>query len=352
MMEATTMSQKNPVFKEVADSLSTRIRQRELPPGVALPSENELCRQFSISRFSVRKALDILEADGLIFRQPGIGSFVSENPQPSKAQKTLNIAITGPGCGFNPYIAEVFDGAQKVCSGENARLVYCPTEEFVTRGGGDMDGLILLTTHETPEYLRQLNTISASGVPVVLINRFSDLASLAYVTVDYELESRRAVELLFRMGRKRVALVNTLNISPYANSTRSDGYRAACRETGSPEVVCSVECGGVSAIPALEEFVRRERPDALFVTIQKLLDYVLLACRNVGREVGQDLAVMCFDKVDLTLPGQQEVMYVDMPLAEMAASAARFIIARRRGEKIPMMRSLCNVRFIFSSNTL
>ena len=43
------MSQKKPVFQEVAGSLSTRIRRRELTPGMALPSENELCRQFSIS---------------------------------------------------------------------------------------------------------------------------------------------------------------------------------------------------------------------------------------------------------------------------------------------------------------
>ena len=61
---------------------------------------------------------------------------------------------------------------------------------------------------------------------------------------------------------------------------------------------------------------------------------------------------MCFDKVDLSLPGQEEVMYIDMPLTEMAASAARFIIARRRGENVPMMRTLSNVRFVFSSNTL
>ena len=59
------MSQKKPVFQEVAGSLSTRIRRRELAPGMALPSENELCRQFSISRFSVRKALDMLQAKGV-----------------------------------------------------------------------------------------------------------------------------------------------------------------------------------------------------------------------------------------------------------------------------------------------
>lgn len=346
------MSQKKPVFQEVAGSLSTRIRRRELAPGMALPSENELCRQFSISRFSVRKALDILEADGLIFRQPGVGSFVSESRRPQKEQKTLNIAITGSSSGFNPYIAEVFDGAQKICSGENARLVYCPTEEFIARNGGDMDGLILMTTRETPDDFRRLNAISGNGIPVVLINRFSDLPNLAYATVDYELESRRAVELLFRMGRKRVGLIQTASLNSYANQTRTAGYREACRQAGRPELICTVDCGGVSAISTLEDFLRKERPDALFVTMQRLLDYVLLAGRTAGRGIGQDLAVMCFDKVDLSLPGQEEVMYIDMPLAEMAASAAHFIIARRRGEEVPMMRTLSNVRFVFSSNTL
>ena len=230
--KAMEMSQKKPVFQEVAGSLSTRIRRRELTPGMALPSENELCRQFSISRFSVRKALDILEADGLIFRQPGVGSFVSESRRPQKEQKTLNIAITGSSSGFNPYIAEVFDGAQKICSGENARLVYCPTEEFIARNGGDMDGLILMTTRETPDDFRRLNAISGSGIPVVLINRFSDLPNLAYATVDYELESRRAVELLFRMGRKRVGLIQTASLNSYANQTRTAGYREACRQAG------------------------------------------------------------------------------------------------------------------------
>ncbi|HBP06173.1 MAG TPA: hypothetical protein DFL85_00265 [Lentisphaeria bacterium] len=72
------MEQKIPVFKETAGTLSAQIRERNFAPGTAQPSENELCRRYSISCFPVRKALSLLEADDLIVRQPGIRSIVRE----------------------------------------------------------------------------------------------------------------------------------------------------------------------------------------------------------------------------------------------------------------------------------
>lgn len=65
------MEQKIPVFKETAGTLSAQIRERNFAPGTAQPSENELCRRYSISCFPVQKALSLLEADDLIVRQPG-----------------------------------------------------------------------------------------------------------------------------------------------------------------------------------------------------------------------------------------------------------------------------------------
>ncbi|MEL7833771.1 GntR family transcriptional regulator [Fodinibius sp. Rm-B-1B1-1] len=44
-----------------------------------LPSENQLCEKFDVSRVTVRKALQTLENDGLIYRSQGLGSFVSDD---------------------------------------------------------------------------------------------------------------------------------------------------------------------------------------------------------------------------------------------------------------------------------
>jgi DNA-binding GntR family transcriptional regulator len=67
-------------YDRVASELRDRILSRLIEPGQQLPTENELIREFSVSRITVRRALEILEEEHLIHRRQGKGSFVSPNP--------------------------------------------------------------------------------------------------------------------------------------------------------------------------------------------------------------------------------------------------------------------------------
>ncbi len=57
---------------------------RDLPPtGEArLPTERALAGQLGISRRSVRRALEVLEADGEVWRRQGSGTFAGPRPRP------------------------------------------------------------------------------------------------------------------------------------------------------------------------------------------------------------------------------------------------------------------------------
>lgn len=60
----------------IVEQIEDSIRKGELLPNNKLPSERELAKMFEVSRTSVREALNILQAKGLIVSSQGDGTFV------------------------------------------------------------------------------------------------------------------------------------------------------------------------------------------------------------------------------------------------------------------------------------
>lgn len=60
--------------------LQAYLAQLDLPEDGRLPPERELCESFGVSRGDLRKALDVLEKDGHIWRHVGKGTFVGSGP--------------------------------------------------------------------------------------------------------------------------------------------------------------------------------------------------------------------------------------------------------------------------------
>lgn len=55
-----------PGYKTIAGTITERIYQGNYQPGSYLPSENELAREFKVTRTTIRKALNILKEKGTI----------------------------------------------------------------------------------------------------------------------------------------------------------------------------------------------------------------------------------------------------------------------------------------------
>lgn len=60
-----------PLHARIKDSLLQAILTGNVPPDGTLPSEDELARQFNVSRATVRTALSALEREGIITKQRG-----------------------------------------------------------------------------------------------------------------------------------------------------------------------------------------------------------------------------------------------------------------------------------------
>lgn len=67
-----------PLYHQLEEDLKARIAKGEFVAGAMLPTEEQIGHTYGVSRITVRRALESLEAKGLIRRRRGVGSFVSE----------------------------------------------------------------------------------------------------------------------------------------------------------------------------------------------------------------------------------------------------------------------------------
>ncbi|BAI74302.1 transcriptional regulator (plasmid) [Azospirillum sp. B510] len=63
------------LYRQIADRLRDEIASGRFEPSGRLPTESEIGSRFAVSRVTVRLALDRLEAEGLIERRKGKGTF-------------------------------------------------------------------------------------------------------------------------------------------------------------------------------------------------------------------------------------------------------------------------------------
>jgi GntR family transcriptional regulator/GntR family frlABCD operon transcriptional regulator len=69
-----------PQYRQLYEVLRKQIIDGTFRPGDLLPSENDLCAQFGITRPTVRHALDYLMNEGMIRKHQGKGSIVTGPP--------------------------------------------------------------------------------------------------------------------------------------------------------------------------------------------------------------------------------------------------------------------------------
>lgn len=73
-----------PLYSRVATIIQNKITSGQYEAGERLPTEEELVRYFEVSKITIRSALSILEANGLIIRGRGKGTYVTDAIQEVK----------------------------------------------------------------------------------------------------------------------------------------------------------------------------------------------------------------------------------------------------------------------------
>jgi GntR family transcriptional regulator len=68
-----------PRWRQVYEIIRDRIRDGTYPPGAKIPTVLELIAEFHMANMTAQKVFRQLRMDGLIYTEPGMGSFVVED---------------------------------------------------------------------------------------------------------------------------------------------------------------------------------------------------------------------------------------------------------------------------------
>ena len=151
-----------PYYFQIVTLLRRKIEEGELPAGLKLPNELELAKRFGVSRVPVRRAFSMLEADGLLVRQRGRGTFVAEDPP------TPNFAVFS-GL-IEDYVSTGMKGTLRLLSMEKIPAPRTMAEFFG------------FAEEETVMLFRRLRTVD--GVPYSYIMNYLPLSTAAKVPIE------------------------------------------------------------------------------------------------------------------------------------------------------------------------
>ena len=89
---------KKSLSRQVMEAIEKMIREREMGPGDVLPTETQIAEELSVSKSSVREAIKMLEALGVVEIRRGLCTVISENPEQGYLNVTLaHLYLTSGG---------------------------------------------------------------------------------------------------------------------------------------------------------------------------------------------------------------------------------------------------------------
>ena len=227
------MSNENTKAKTICEAL-----RRELQGMRALPSERALMRRFAAARETVRRALAELQAEGLVVRQVGKGTFPSKRAR--QVPGRIGLIVLSYAEIFAPICAEIGRLCRarglELLFGDVSALDYTARAEQARRFARDfvaqrVSGVILqpigFMENATALNAEMRDLFAAANVPVVLLDSGwpDGLGAADVVGVDNFRCGQALAEHLLARGARR-CLFLTRSYAPPSNQLRYEGVRS------------------------------------------------------------------------------------------------------------------------------
>lgn len=304
---------RTPLYAQVESYVRDQIRSGRWKPGRRLPSENQLCKQFDVSRITIRGAMEKLVEEGVVYRIQGRGSYVSDDaggepkryPVGPEAMhgELLPVAVLLPRLR-GMLTTSLLAGVEQGLAASRYRILLLTTDDDQTREEEKLREAIragargmIVYPAEGRTYSEEMLRLTLDRYPIVVIDRYVRGVKTHCVCSDHFTGAYEATEHLLRLGHRRIAFVTT----PYSRTTsleeRLDGFRQALNDYGvvldRSLVLERVESEAIAAFLAANADVT-----ALFAVNEGIGQNAIRAAEASGKRVPADLSVVFFDDYD------------------------------------------------------
>ncbi|MDE7326202.1 MAG: GntR family transcriptional regulator [Lachnospiraceae bacterium] len=200
-------------YEDINQWLREKIADGTFAIGDKIPSENELALMFGYSRQTVRQAIGLLEAEGILIRAQGSGTFVNRRAIKKNHSPTMRIGVIA-SCLDDFNFPGIIRGIESVLGEHHYTISLCIThnrqtnEETALRKilAGGVDGLIVEGTKTALPNVNELlyNEIMDRGIPLVFFNSYYRNFRESYVVMDDVRAGELATRALIRMGHTKI----------------------------------------------------------------------------------------------------------------------------------------------------
>lgn len=327
-------------YKAICSNLREAIAGGKYKPGQRIPSETQLSRSFGASRLTVGRALNELEAVGLIDRRAGSGSYVSKLPKLS--ERTFGLLV--PELGQTEIFEPICQGMARVSrvtrdellwgaasqgdeSHEQQALELC--EYYIAK---DVSGVFFAPLEHTPEKnevnRRVLDAFHKAGIPLVLLDRdaveYPQRSRYDLVGIDNRRAGYVVTKHLLEHGCKRIVFVAWPNSAPTVTQ-RILGYTDAMKTSGIVELV---EIGDIESVKWISRIFERHAPDGFVCANDRTAGQLMLHLNELGVEIPSKTKIIGIDDVRYANLLHVPLTTLRQPCHDIGASAVWAMIDR------------------------
>ncbi|MDX6411509.1 MAG: LacI family transcriptional regulator [Gaiellaceae bacterium] len=254
-------------------------------------------------------------------------------------QRTGTLAVIVPDVA-NPFYTLILRGAEDVARRAGYRVILCDTRSDI---GAEQEVIEEMIAHRVEGILiapvsdrsrDHLRRLAKYGVPFVLVDRTVPGIDSDAVLGDSESGARQLVDHLVAHGHKRIGMiVESDDVSTARERTR--GYQAALAAAGiplDPELVANATVDPGGGLDGMQQLLALDdRPTAVFTVNNLVALGAIEAIRAAGLEVPDDIALVCFDDIELASRLYPFLTVMEQPAETFGTLGTQLLIERIEG---------------------